>query len=69
MNPLYQQINSQTNGQNAFIARLQQFKKQFSGDPQQIIQQMLNSGKISQQQYNDAVQKADQIAKMMGISK
>lgn len=69
MNPLYQQINSQPNGQNAFMARLQQFKKQFNGDPQQMIQQMLNSGKISQQQYNNAVQQANQIAKMMGISK
>ena len=67
MNPLFQQINSQPSPQNAFMNRLNAFKKSFSGDPQQAIQQMLNSGRISQQQYNEAVQKANQIAKMMGM--
>lgn len=65
MNPLYQQMNSQPSGGNGFVNRFQQFKKQFNGNPQQMIQQMLNSGRISQSQYNDAVQKANQIMSMM----
>ena len=63
MNPLYKQM--QDSPQNDFMQRFQQFQKSFSGDPQQIVQQMLNSGKISQAQLNDAVQKANQIIKFM----
>jgi hypothetical protein len=39
----------------------------FKGDPQQQVQQLLNSGRISQEQYNAAVQKAQTLAKMMGM--
>lgn len=63
MNPLYKQM--QSNPQNDFMQRFQQFQKSVKGDPQQIVQQMLNSGKISQAQLNDAVQKANQIMKFM----
>lgn len=65
MNPLYQQINSQPNTQNGFMNRFLRFKKEFNGDPQQMIQQMLNSGKISQSQYNQAVSMANQLMGMM----
>lgn len=40
------------------IQRFQQFKQQFQGNPQQQIQQMLNSGRITQEQYNQAVEMA-----------
>ena len=62
-NPLYSMINQ--NQSNDFIKRFQQFKKSFSGDPQEMIQQMLNSGKITQAQYNKAVQLAQQLSKMV----
>ena len=60
MNPLYQQMNNGSPGnvQN-IIKQFQQFKQNFTGDPKQQIQQMLNSGKISQEQYNRAVQMAN----------
>ena len=35
------------------------------GDPNQMIQQMLNSGRITQSQYNDAVQRANQLMSML----
>jgi vancomycin permeability regulator SanA len=47
------------------IKQFQQFKKNFSGDPQQQIQQLLNSGKVSQQQYDQAVQMAKTLQNMM----
>ena len=47
------------------IQRFMQFKQSFNGDPRQQIQQMLNSGQISQQQYNNAVQVAQQIQQML----
>lgn len=42
------------------------FKKQFSGNPRDQIQQMINSGRISQEQVNQYAQLATQIQKMMG---
>ena len=49
------------------IKQFNQFKKSFSGDPRQQVQMMLNSGKITQQQYNEAVQKANTLARMLGM--
>lgn len=47
------------------IQRFMQFKQNYNGDPRSQIQQMLNSGQISQQQYNNAVQVAQQIQQML----
>lgn len=35
-------------------------------DPDQKIQEMLNSGQVTQQQYNNAVQKAQQLKRLLG---
>lgn len=47
-----------------FMQQLNQLKSK-GGDPNQMIQQMLNSGKISQAQYNAAVKQAQQIQQML----
>lgn len=63
-NPLYQQqMNQQP--MNNLVQRFQQFKQTFSGDPRQQVQQLLNSGKVSQQDYNRAVQMANQLQRLM----
>ena len=41
-----------------------QFKNNFSGNAEQQVQQMLNSGKITQEQYNQAVKQAQQFQQM-----
>ena len=64
-NPLYTQMQPQ-NPMNGLIQRFQQFQQMFKGDPRQQVQNLLNSGKISQQQYNQAVQMAQQMQRMMG---
>ena len=64
MNPLYQQM---TGSQNNIFQQFQQFKNSFHGDPRQQVQQLLNSGKITQEQYNAAVQKAQMLQKMLGM--
>lgn len=61
MNPLYQQYGF---NQNDFLSRLNKLKSK-GGDPNQMIQQMLNSGRISQAQYNSAVNRAQQIMRML----
>lgn len=49
---------------NMMMQQFMQFKQNFRGNAQQQIQQMLNSGKISQEQYNQAVQHAQQMRGM-----
>lgn len=67
MNPLYDQMqNSQLAGGGNMIQRFQQFRQNFTGDPRAQVQQLLNSGRISQSQYNQAVQMAQQLQRMMG---
>lgn len=39
--------------------------KSQGGDPNQMIQQMLNSGRVSQAQYDAAVKRANEIQKML----
>lgn len=43
----------------------QQFKSGYRGDARQQIQQMLNSGQITQAQYNQAVQMANELQKYL----
>lgn len=62
MNPLYAMMNNQ----NPLLQRFQQFAQMFKGDPRQQVQQLLNSGKVSQAQYNQAVQLAQQLQRMLG---
>lgn len=66
MTPLYNMMN-QNNPYNNFMKQFNEFRKTINGNPQEQIQQLLNSGKISQSQYNAAVQKADMIKNMFGI--
>lgn len=67
-NPLFNllQGNPQASMQNGILGRFRAFQSQFKGDPRQTIQQMLNSGRITQAQYNDAVQKANTLMQMLG---
>ena len=66
-NPLYGllQGNAQLNTQNGILGQFRRFQSQFKGDPKAQIQQMLNSGQITQAQYNQAVQLANQFAQML----
>ena len=64
-NPLFSMMQNQMQG-NGIIQRFQQFQQMFRGDPRQKVQEMLNSGRVTQAQYNQAVQMAQQLQKMMG---
>lgn len=66
MNPLFNMMN-QNNPYNNFMKQFNEFKKTINGNPQEQIQQLMNSGKITQAQYNAAVQKANMIKNMFGI--
>lgn len=51
---------------NSMLQQFQEFKNSFKGDPRQQIQQMLNSGQITQQQYDNAVKLANQFQQFLG---
>jgi hypothetical protein len=60
--PLYNQLGQgqPAQGKN-LIQQIADFKKTFTGNPQQAVQQLINSGRISQQQVNQYAQQANQI--------
>lgn len=60
-NPMMQMGNIQQ-----MMQRFNQFRQTFQGDPRQKVQELVNSGKVSQSQYNSAYQMAQQFQKMMG---
>ena len=68
MNPLFNILNGGIQPQNPvinMINQLNQFRQTFQGNPKQQVQQLLNSGKMSQQQFNQLSQMATQIQNMM----
>lgn len=66
-NPLFGMMNgNQIPMNNNFLQRFQQFKQAFTGDPKQRVQDLLNSGRISQDQYNRAVEMARQMQRFIG---
>ena len=50
-----------------FMQQLNQLKSR-GGDPNQMIQEMLNSGRATQAQYDAAVKRAQQIQQMFSPS-
>lgn len=47
------------------MQQLQQFKQSFQGDPTQQVQQLLNSGQMTQEQLNQIMPIAQQFYSMM----
>lgn len=68
MNPLFNILNGGMQPQNPMMkmmTQLNQFRQTFQGNPKQQVQQLLNSGKMSQEQFNQLSQMATQIQNMM----
>lgn len=69
-NPLFQALGGgQMPGPMGQFQRMmqqfQQFKANFQGDPQQEVQKLLQSGKMSQEQLNQLQQMAKQFQNLM----
>lgn len=65
-NPLFSMFGGNQFGNMAnLVQQFQQFKNTFKGNPQEQVQQLLNSGRISQQQYDQAVQQAKALQQML----
>lgn len=59
-NPIFQQMGGNVPA-NPMLQQFLNFKKNFNGNPQQIVQNMLNSGKITQAQVNQYAQQANRL--------
>ena len=67
-NSLFKDFNQPSNpmGQfNDFLNRFNQFSSQFSGNPETQVKQLLQSGRMSQEQFNQLAQTATQLRKLI----
>lgn len=65
-NPLFQVFGGWQNNQFAqLVQQFQQFRNTFRGDPQQEVQKLLQSGKISQLQLNQLQNAAQQFQALL----
>ena len=66
-NPIFNAImqNTPIGNMQALMQQYKQFRSTFQGDPQQKIQEMLNSGQITQEQVNKARSMATEFQKFM----
>ena len=66
MNPLFNAFGNQPNQFTQIIQEAQRFKNSFSGNPREEVQKLLNSGAMSQAQFNQYSQIAQQVMQFMG---
>ena len=65
-NSLYNLLNnSNQNNTNSMISQFEQFAKTVQGDPQQMVQQLLMSGRMTQNQFNYLSQMANQFQNLL----
>ena len=61
-NPLYNILGKR----NDFpLEQFNQFKSMFQGDPRQRVQELLDSGQMSQEQFNQLSQTANQLRHLL----
>lgn len=66
MNPLYNQLQGNS-PMNPMLQQFMQFKRNFNGNPQQAVQELINSGRISQSQVNQYAQQANDLYQQLKI--
>lgn len=66
-NSLFTQFGNQppNNGLMQIMAQAQNLQKTFNGNPKEEVERLLNSGQMSQDQFNRFAQMANQIRAMM----
>lgn len=67
-NPIYNMLGGNALAGGNFgqiLQQFRQFKSQFSGDPREQVQALLNSGRMTQSQYNELQNLARQFMSLM----
>ena len=69
MNPLFNLLGNNQNNPMSNVLRLkndlERFRNGFSGNAPQEVQNLLNSGRMSQEQFNQLQSQAQQILKIL----
>ena len=65
-NRLYNQFGRQNNPIEQLAQQAREFQKQFNGNPRQEVERLLRTGQMSQSQFNQYSQIAQQVAQFMG---
>ena len=65
-NRLYNQFGRQNNPLEQLAQQAREFQKQFNGSPRQEVERLLQTGQMSQIQFNQYSQIAQQVAQFMG---
>ena len=65
-NPLYNNFGNQSNPMADLIRQAKDFRKQFSGNPRQEVERLLQTGAMSQKTFNELSQIAQQVVQLMG---
>lgn len=58
---LFKQFSAQNDRYAQISAQIRQMQKNFPGNPQQEVQRLLQSGQMTQEQFNQLAQAANQI--------
>ena len=66
MNPLFNTLGNQSNPMADIIRQARDFRKQFNGNPRQEVERLLQTGQMSQSDFNRLSQMAQQIVQAMG---
>lgn len=64
-NNLYNTMGRQNNPLEQLAQQARDFRRQFSGNPKQEVERLLKTGAMSQQQFNQYSQIAQQVAQFM----
>lgn len=68
MNDLFQQFGGNVpmpGGIGNLVQQFNQFRANFQGNPQQQVQQLLSSGKMTQEQFNQLAGLANQFQRLL----
>lgn len=66
MNPLFNRFGNQQNQNPSMIQQFNQFASNFRGNPRQKVEELLRSGQMTKQQFDEYSQMANNLRQMFG---
>ena len=66
MNPLFNKFGNQQNQSPSMIQQFNQFASNFRGNPRQKVEELLRSGQMTKQQFDEYSQMANNLRQMFG---
>lgn len=64
-NDFHPQQSTPMNQMGNFLQQFNNFRSTFTGNPEQQVKELLNSGRMSQEQFNQLAQTANQLRQLI----